>query len=105
MYEPPLAPSITQDFIDVLRARRDLSKEQMEQQENVPTSHLPYGNITMASLLNAPIAAINSERQALWLHYGTIPQANGSSIAFYDGSGAYDASIGFAARFGSVLCY
>jgi hypothetical protein len=79
--------------------------EQMEQQAYVTTNHLPYGNITMASLLNAHIAAINSERQALWLRYGTMLQTNALLYGFFMTARALTTlQVSFAAGFGLALC-
>jgi hypothetical protein len=79
--------------------------EQMEQQAYMITNHLPYGNITMASLLNAHIAAINSERQALWLRYGTMLQTNALLYGFFMTARALTTlQVSFAAGFGLALC-
>lgn len=79
--------------------------EQMEKQEYVTTNHLPYNSMTMASLLNAHIAAVNSERQSLWLRYGNMLQANALLYGFFMTARALTTlQVGFVAGFGLVLC-
>ncbi len=79
--------------------------EHLDQHEYVTTNHLPYPHITMASLLNAHIATINSERQALWLRYGTMLQVNALLYGFFmTARGLTALQVGFAAGFGLALC-
>jgi hypothetical protein len=105
MDKPPLASSITPDAMDVRMARRSSSMEQLEQHEYLTTNHLPYANMTMASLLNAHIANVNSERQALWLRYGTMLQANALLYGFFlTAETLTTLQVAFAAGLGLVLC-
>jgi hypothetical protein len=79
--------------------------EQLEQHEYLTTNHLPYANMTMASLLNAHIANVNSERQALWLRYGTMLQANALLYGFFLTAGTLTTlQVAFAAGLGLALC-
>jgi hypothetical protein len=105
MHEPPLAPSITQGAIDMPMATRRSSMEQMEQQEYVTTNHVPYGHMTIASLLNAHIATINSERQALWLRFTAMLLANALLYGFFlQLQAPTTLQVVFAAGFGWALC-
>jgi hypothetical protein len=79
--------------------------EQLEQREYLTTNHLPYPHMTMASLLNAHISNVNSERQALWLRYGTMLQTNALLYGFFMTARALTTlQVGFAAGFGLALC-
>ena len=79
--------------------------EQIEHPEYPTMNRLPYGHMTIASLLNAHIAAINSERQALWLRFATMLQTNAIIYGFFMTARALTTlQVSFAAGFGLALC-
>jgi hypothetical protein len=102
MRKPHLAPRTTKDAIKVPTAGRSLS---MEEKVSPDQAHQAYVNITIASLLNAHIATINSERQALWLGYTLILLANAFLYGFFlQLQAPTTLQVGFAAGFGWALC-
>jgi hypothetical protein len=77
----------------------------MEEKVSPYEAHQAYINMTVASLLNAHIATINSERQALWLRYTLILLANALLYgSFIQLEAPTTLQVGFAVGFGWALC-
>jgi hypothetical protein len=90
------------DAITVPMAARSVA---MEERGTLQEAHQAYFNLTIASLLNAHIVTISSERQALWLRYTAMLLANALLYGFFIQLQAPTTlQIGFAAGFGWVLC-
>jgi hypothetical protein len=91
-----------EDAINVPMAGRNLS---MEERRFLQDAHQAYFNTTIASLLNAHIVTISSERQALWLRYTAMLLANALLYGFFMQLQAPTTlQVGFAAGFGWALC-
>ena len=77
----------------------------MEERGSPQEAHQAYFNMTIASLLNAHIVTIGSERQALWLRYTAMLLANALLYgSFVQLQAATTLQVGFAAGFGWALC-
>jgi hypothetical protein len=77
----------------------------MEERGFLQEAHQAYLNMTIASLLNAHIVTISSERQALWLSYMAMLLANALLYGFFMQLKAPTTlEVGFAAGFGWALC-
>jgi hypothetical protein len=90
------------DAINVPMAGRSLS---MEERGSLQEAHQAYFNMTIASLLNAHIVTISSERQTLWLCYTAMVLANALMYGFLMQLQAPTTlQVGFTAGFGWALC-
>jgi hypothetical protein len=77
----------------------------MEERKAPERSQQEYGNMTIASLLNAHVATINSERQALWLRFTAMLLANALLYGFsLQLEAPTTLQAAFAAGFGWALC-
>jgi hypothetical protein len=77
----------------------------MEERRAPERGQQEYTNITIASLLNAHIATVNSERQALWLRFTAMLMANALLYGFSQQLQAPTTlQAAFAAGFGWALC-
>jgi hypothetical protein len=102
MKEPHLVPRITKDAINVPMTGGSVS---MEENSSFEEAHQAYNTMTIASLLNAHIVAISSERQALWLRYTAMLLANALLYGLLMQAQAPTTfQVGFAAGFGWALC-
>jgi hypothetical protein len=77
----------------------------MEERGSMQEAHQVYYNMMIASLLNAHIVTISSERQALWLRYTAMLLANALLYGFFlQLQAPTTLQVGFAAGFGWALC-
>src|SRR5262245_35324605 len=77
----------------------------MEERKAAERDQQEYTNVTIVSLLNAHIATINSERQALWLRFTAMLMTNAFLYGYSQQLQAPTTlQAAFAAGFGWALC-
>jgi hypothetical protein len=77
----------------------------MEEKRSLDRDQQAYSDVTIARLLNVHIAALNSERQVLWLGYTAMLLANALLYGFFIQLEAPTTlQAAFAAGFGWALC-
>lgn len=82
-----------------------MEEERAPERDQQAYTNMTLASLTIASLLNAHIATINSERQALWLRFTAMLLANallyGSSLQV---QAPTTLQVAFVAGFGWALC-